>query len=76
MSPLSCLMRVKELTGLFPAMVSTALQVSLEAEWPCSHPGASCWCTHQPACAAMSSSVLSQLPESNQCLFSGCFNTL
>lgn len=71
-SPLSCLMRVKKLTGLFPTMISTALQVSLEEEWPCSHPGASCCYSHQPTCAAMSLSVLSQLPESDQCLFSGC----
>lgn len=39
MSPLSCLMRVKKLTGLFPTMISTALQVSPETEWPRSHPG-------------------------------------
>lgn len=38
-SPLSCLMRVKKLTGLFPTMISTALQVSLETERPRSHPG-------------------------------------
>lgn len=70
MSPLSCLMRVKKLTGLFPAMISTALQVSLRAERPRSHPGASCSCSR----AAVSLSVLSQLPGSHRRLSSGGLN--
>ena len=64
--PLSRLMRVKRLTGLLPAIISTALQVSLK-------PVASCCLRCQPAWGATSLSVLSWLPESSQRLVLGLF---
>lgn len=66
-------MRIKRLTGLLPAIISTALQVSLKTApcppFPQEHPAgiaASLGC-HE---------LVDAQPDSNQWLFTGCFYTV